>query len=369
MTHAPPVLLDPSLSVDAIALLRGLIARESFSTQEALTAALLAEQLQAWGLAPQVDRYNVWAVNRHFDPRKPTVLLNSHHDTVRPNAGYTRDPFAPDVVEGKLYGLGSNDAGGALVSLIAAFRHFYARTDLTHNVVMAATAEEENSGTDGLERLVPQLPPLAWALVGEPTQMQLAIAERGLMVLDCTARGKAGHAAREEGENALYKAMDDIAWFRQYAYPKVSALLGPVKQTVTVIEAGRLHNVVPDVCTYTVDVRLNELYTHDEVLAIVRAHVQSEVVPRSTRLKASSIAPDHPIVQQGQALGRRTYGSPTCSDQAILRIPSLKVGPGDSARSHTADEYIFVHEIEAGIALYVQLLEPVLTGPTDYLNR
>jgi acetylornithine deacetylase len=307
-------------------------------------------------------------VNRHYDPAKPTVLLNSHHDTVRPNAGYTRDPFEAAIEDGKLYGLGSNDAGGALVGLIAAFRHFYDRADLTHNLVLAATAEEENSGTDGLERLVPQLPPMAWALVGEPTQMHLAVAERGLMVLDCTARGRSGHAAREEGENALYKALDDIAWFRAYQYPKVSALLGPVKQTTTVIGAGRLHNMVPDVCTYTVDVRLNELYTHEEVLAIVRTHVQSEVVPRSTRLKASRIALDHPIVRTGLALGRRTYGSPTCSDQAILRIPSLKVGPGDSARSHTADEFIYLSELHEGMALYVQLLEPVLTGPTDYLT-
>lgn len=372
MTSAPPATDRATLMADSLALLRALIATQSYSTEEDQTAALIAERFAAWGLAPQVDRYNVWSVNRHFDPNKPTVLLNSHHDTVRPNAGYTRDPFSADIVDGKLYGLGSNDAGGALVGLMAAYRYFYDRADLTHNLVMAATAEEENSGYDGLERVVPQLPPLAWALVGEPTQMHLAIAERGLMVLDCTAHGRAGHAARDEGDNALYRALDAIAWFRSYQYDKVSATLGPVKQTATVIAAGRLHNVVPDRCTFTVDVRLNECYTHDEVLGIIRQHVGPlgvEVVPRSTRLRASSIDPQHPIVKTGLALGRQTYGSPTCSDQAILRIPSLKVGPGDSARSHTADEYIYVNELEQGIDLYIRLLEPVLTGPTDYLTR
>jgi acetylornithine deacetylase len=350
-----------SLTADAIELLKGLIRIQSFSGEEQGTAALIAQRFEAWGLKPLRDGNNVWAINKHFDPAKPTLLLNSHHDTVRPNASYTRDPYSPDIVEGKLYGLGSNDAGGALVSLMATFRQFYERTDLSHNLVIAATAEEENSGFNGLERVVPQLPPIAWALVGEPTLMQLAIAERGLMVLDCTAVGRAGHAAREEGDNALYRAVDDIAWFRSYAYPKVSTLLGPVKQTVTVIEAGRLHNVVPDRCTFTVDVRLNELYTHDEVLGIIRANVRSEVVPRSTRLKSSSIPVDHPIVKQGLALGRTTYGSPTCSDQAILRVPSLKVGPGDSARSHTADEFIYVSELEEAVQLYIALLTPVIT--------
>ena len=345
----------------AIDLLQQLITIPSFSKEEDKTAGLLMGFFSYHGMEAKRVGNNVWAKNKFFDASKPTLLLNSHHDTVKPNPSYTRDPYDASIENGKLFGLGSNDAGGPLASLIMTFFNYYERPNLKCNLVLAATAEEENSGFNGLERVLPQLPPIAWALVGEPTLMQLAIAERGLMVLDCTATGRAGHAARDEGDNALYRAVDDIAWFRSYAYPKVSTLLGPVKQTVTVIEAGRLHNVVPDRCTFTVDVRLNEHYTHEEVLGIIRANVRSEVVPRSTRLKSSSIPVDHPIVKQGLALGRTTYGSPTCSDQAILRVPSLKVGPGDSARSHTADEFIYVSELEEAVQLYTSLLTPVIT--------
>ena len=341
---------------DAVALLRRLIATPSFSREEDGTAALLESFFQEKGIPAQRLQNNVWARNRHFEASKPTILLNSHHDTVKPNAGYTRDPFAPDIVEGKLYGLGSNDAGGALVSLLAAFLYFYERNDLSFNLLYAATAEEEISGKNGVELLLPELGRIDCAIVGEPTQMHMAVAEKGLMVLDCTAHGKSGHAAREEGENALYKAMEDIGWFRDYRFPKVSDLLGPVKMSVTVIQAGTQHNVVPDTCRFTVDVRVNELYTLEEVLETVRNHVQCEVQPRSLRIRSTAIAPEHPLVRSGTALGRRSYGSPTTSDKALMPFPALKMGPGDSARSHTADEFIFLEEIEAGIGLYVGLL-------------
>lgn len=345
------------LTHDAIDLLEALIATPSLSREEGPTAELIAAYLTRQGIVSERVGHNVWTKNRHFDTRKPTLLLNSHHDTVKPNASYTRDPFTPTIADGKLYGLGSTDAGGCLVSLLGTFVYFYNRTDLAYNLVMAASAEEEISGRGGIELLLPHLPPIDVALVGEPTQMQLAIAEKGLLVLDCLVRGRAGHAARDEGENALTKAMPDLQWFQTYQYPKVSPLLGPIKQSVTIIQAGTQHNVVPDTCTFTVDVRVTEQYTLDEVLDIVRANVQAEVMPRSVRLRPSGIAVDHPLVQAGLALGRTTYGSPTLSDQALLPMPSLKCGPGQSERSHTADEFIYLHELEEGIAGYVALLE------------
>jgi acetylornithine deacetylase len=303
---------------------------------------------------------NIWAWNRHFDASKPTILLNSHHDTVKPNSGYTRDPFDTTAEDGKLYGLGSNDAGGCLVSLIHVFLYFHDHEDLKYNFCLAATAEEEISGINGLESIIPELGKLEFGIVGEPTLMQLAIAEKGLMVLDCVAHGKSGHAAREEGVNAIYKAMDDIEWFRTFRFPKESEVFGPVKMSVTIINAGSQHNVVPASCTYTVDVRVTDAYRNEEVLEIIRKHVQSEVTPRSIRLKPSKIDKDHPIVQAGIALGRSTYGSHTTSDQSLLDIPSLKVGPGDSARSHTADEFIYLDEIREGIDLYIKMLEKIV---------
>ncbi|MBO0930537.1 M20 family metallo-hydrolase [Fibrella aquatilis] len=359
--------MNTSIATPAIALLKQLIATPSMSREEGATGDLIATYLDQNGVVYDRLGHNVWAKNRHFDPTKPTLLLNSHHDTVKPNPSWTRDPFAP-VVEGDvLYGLGSNDAGGCLVSLLATFVALYDRTDLSHNLVMAATAEEEISGRGGIESLLPHLPPLAVAIVGEPTQMQLAIAEKGLLVLDCTVTGRAGHAARDEGDNAIYKALPDMQWFQTYAYPKVSPLLGPVKQSVTMVEAGTQHNVVPDVCTFTVDVRVTEQYTLEEILAIVRDHVSATVTPRSVRLRPSGIAPGHPLVQAGLALGRTTYGSPTLSDQALLTqngrvIPSLKCGPGRSERSHTADEFVLLSEIEAGIAGYRALLAGIGIG-------
>lgn len=343
-----------------IELLRRMIATPSVSREEERTADLLAEFLTSRGVDPvHRSHNNVWARNRWFDPAKPTILLNSHHDTVKPNSAYTRDPFAPDIEAGKLYGLGSNDAGASVVSLIAAFLHFYEAEGLRYNLCLALTAEEEVSGRNGIESILPELGELSFAIVGEPTGMELAIAERGLMVLDCVAHGKAGHAARNEGDNAIYRAMQDIEWFRTYRFPQESQLFGNVKMSVTVINAGTQHNVVPAECRYTVDVRVTDRYTNEEVLEIVRSHVASDVTPRSTRLKPSYIDPSHPIVAAGLALGRHTYGSPTTSDQALLSIPSLKMGPGDSARSHSADEFVYVAEIEAGIDQYVAMLETV----------
>ncbi|SHG72761.1 M20 family metallo-hydrolase [Pedobacter caeni] len=350
------------LQKDSLELLKQLIGISSFSKEEDKTADVIEQFLQQRNIKTQRKLNNIWAYNKHFDSKKPTLLLNSHHDTVRPNTGYTRDPYAPTVEDGKLYGLGSNDAGGCLVSLVATFLYFYEQKGLSYNICLATTAEEEISGNNGLECILPDLGTLEFAIVGEPTLMNLAIAERGLLVLDCVSTGKAGHAAREEGDNAIYKALKDIEWFRNYRFSKVSEMFGPLKMSVTIINAGSQHNVVPATCVFTVDVRVTDAYTNEEVLKIIRTNVDCEVTPRSVRLKPSSIDKAHPLVQSGIALGRTTYGSPTTSDQALLSIPSLKVGPGDSARSHMADEYVFVNEIEEGIVLYIEMLKPVIKG-------
>lgn len=344
----------------AISLLQQLIAIPSFSKEENLTADVIERFLQDKGVKTHRKLNNIWAYNRHFDAAKPTILLNSHHDTVKPNSGYTRNPFEATIEDGKLYGLGSNDAGGCLVSLINVFLYFYNRENLKYNFCLATTAEEEISGVNGLELIIPELGKLDFGIVGEPTLMQLAIAERGLMVLDCVAHGKAGHAAREEGENAIYKALADIEWFRSYRFPEESEVFGPIKMSVTIINAGSQHNVVPASCTFTVDVRVTDAYRNEEVLEIIRQHVSCDVTPRSIRLKPSKIDKEHPIVKAGVALGRTTYGSPTTSDQSLLDIPSLKVGPGDSARSHTADEFVYVDEIKEGIELYIKMLESIV---------
>nr|WP_121270114.1 M20 family metallo-hydrolase [Pedobacter schmidteae] len=348
------------LKKESLELLKQLISIRSFSKEEDGTADAIELFLKQRHVQTNRKLNNVWAYNKHFDASKPTLLLNSHHDTVKPNSGYTRDPYAPTVEDGKLYGLGSNDAGGCLVSLIATFLYYYDSENLAYNICLATTAEEEISGNNGLEYVLPDLGELEFAIVGEPTLMNLAIAERGLLVLDCTSHGKAGHAAREEGDNAIYKALKDIEWFRNYRFSKVSEMFGPLKMSVTIINAGSQHNVVPATCTFTVDVRVTDAYTNEEVLKIIRTNVDCDVKPRSVRLKPSSIDKEHAIVQSGIALGRSTYGSPTTSDQALLSIPSLKVGPGDSARSHMADEYIHVHEIEEGIELYIKMLAAVV---------
>ena len=349
------------LQANAIDLLKQLIATPSFSKEEDNSSALLRSFLENNSIKTEQYLYNIWAKNKYFDANKPTILLNSHHDTVKPNKGYTLDPFTPNEKDGKLFGLGSNDAGGSLVSLIATFLYFYDKENLKYNIILAATAEEEISGHNGIEVLLPQLGKMDFAIVGEPTQMQMAVAEKGLMVLDCTANGKAGHAAREEGENSIYKAITDIEWFNSYKFDKVSDLLGPVKMSVTVIETdNKAHNVVPAQCKFVVDCRVNELYTFEEMLEIINSNVQSEIKPRSTRLRSSSIALDHPIVEAGLKMKRSYYGSPTTSDKALMNFPSLKIGPGDSARSHTADEYIYIDEIKEGIELYIQLLNQLL---------
>jgi len=348
------------LAADALALLKRLIATQSFSREEDQTALLIEDFFRQNQIPFHRLKNNIWAKNLHFDEQKPTVLLNSHHDTVKPNKSWTLDPFEPLERDGKLFGLGSNDAGGCLVSLLATFAYFYDQPNMAYNLVMAASAEEEISGRDGLELLLPELPPISFAIVGEPTEMQLAIAEKGLLVLDCMAHGVSGHAARNEGDNAIYRAIKDINWLTTYQFPKVSPTLGPIKLSVTIINAGTQHNVVPDTCTFTVDVRVTEQYTLEEVIETIQNHIESEVKPRSIRLKPSSIPADHPIVKAGLALGRHTYGSPTTSDQAVLNCPSLKCGPGHSARSHSADEFIYLREIDEGVDGYIRMLEQVL---------
>lgn len=342
----------------AVALLQQLIATPSFSREEEATAGLLYKWFGQEGIVCQRSGHNIYAQNLYFDPGKPTLLLNSHHDTVKPAAGYTVDPFGALIQDGRLYGLGSNDAGASLVCLAAAFTHFYAEQDLPYNLIIALTAEEEISGFNGIAALLPELGKIDCALVGEPTQMQMAVAERGLLVLDITAQGQAGHAARNEGVNAIYEAMRAITWLQQYNFPKVSELLGPVSMQVTSIGTeNKAHNVVPDTCSFVADIRINELYSHEEVLETIRQHIPCTVEARSMRLRSSVIAPDHPLVQAGRALGMNSYGSPTLSDKALMSFPALKIGPGDSARSHTADEFIDLHEIKTGIELYIALID------------
>lgn len=358
---------------EAVDLLQKLIALPSFSREEDKTASLIEGFFSAKNIPAKRLMNNVWCVNKHFDADKPSLLLNSHHDTVKPNPLYTIDPFLPLIEDGKLFGLGSNDAGGCLVSLMAAFCHFYAKENLKYNIVFAATAEEEISGANGMEKLLasPEFMELvsieakgkglAGAIVGEPTLTNLAIAEKGLLVLDCMATGKAGHAAREEGDNAIYKAIQDIFWFQNYCFPELSETLGPVKMTVTSIESqNKAHNMVPAVCTFVVDIRVTDAYTHEAVLETIQKNVQSEVKPRSMRLRASKIEIGHPLVQAGIKLGKKVYGSPTTSDAALIQAPVLKCGPGNSARSHTADEFIYLSEIEAGIDTYINILEQIV---------
>ncbi|CAN5235824.1 M20 family metallo-hydrolase [soil metagenome] len=348
------------LFTDAVGLLKKLISTPSFSKEEDNTAEIIENFLDAKGITTFSYLNNIWAKNKYFDESKPTIILNSHHDTVKPNKAYTLDPFTPIEKDGKLYGLGSNDAGGCLVSLIATFTHYYKQENLRYNLVIAASAEEEISGHNGIEILLPRLPKIDFGIVGEPTLMNMAIAEKGLLVLDCTTHGKAGHAAREEGENAIYKALKDIEWFSTYKYHRVSDLLGSMKMSVTIINAGSQHNVVPHECRFTVDVRVNELYTFEEVLNIINENVSCDVQPRSSRLRSTAIATDHPLIKAGVELGRSYYGSPTTSDKALMNFPTLKMGPGDSARSHTADEFIYTDEIRNGIDLYIQLLDKIL---------
>ena len=351
-----------TLTQEAISLLKQLIATPSFSSEEQGTALLIEAWFTVNNIPFKRENNNIWAFNKQYNEGLPTLLLNSHHDTVKPNQGYTLDPFNPIVKDGKLYGLGSNDAGGCLVSLIATFTYFYEAENLPYNLVIVASAEEESSGPDGLNSVLKHLPTLDCAIVGEPTEMQLAIAEKGLLVLDVIVEGTPGHAAHPNDNVSIYNALGVVEWFRDYRFEKVSEVLGPMKMTVTGINAGKQHNVVPAECHLVIDVRVNDSYTNTQVLEIIQKELAGKAVvkARSLHLNSSSIDKNHPIVQAGIELGRTTYGSPTLSDQSVLYCQSLKLGPGSSPRSHTADEFIYINEIEEGISLYINILSKFL---------
>lgn len=349
------------LQQKAIELLKNLIQTQSFSGEEDQTAELLENWMQDFGIQYERHLNNVWAKNDHFDDSKPTLLLNSHHDTVRPNKGYTRDPFEAEIIDGKLFGLGSNDAGGCLVSLLATFTWFYQHNDLDYNIVFAGTAEEETNGKNGIACMLPIMPKIVVAIVGEPTLMNLAIAEKGLVVFDAKVKGTPSHAAHPNDNNCIYKSAKALQWFENFSFPEISEVLGEVKLTVTQIKAGTQHNVVPADVDLVIDVRVNDRYSNAEVAEILEKQAPvDEIVPRSLRLNSSSIPQDHILVKAGIELGMETYGSPTLSDQAMLSCPSLKLGPGDSTRSHSADEFIFLKEVEEGIEKYIKLLEKAL---------
>lgn len=341
---------------DAVELLKRLIATPSASREEAAAADVLAETLDSYGLVYRREGNNVWCVCPDFDKRKPTLLLNAHIDTVKPVSSWTRDPFSPDVEMGRIYGLGSNDCGGGLVSLLQVFRCLTANRQ-TYNTVWLASAEEEVSGTGGIRRVLSMLPEVDVALVGEPTGMQPAIAEKGLMVIDAVAQGVSGHAARNEGVNAIYKALDDIAWLRSYRFERTSELLGPTLANVTIINAGTQHNVIPDECRFTIDIRTNEKYCNEEIFGFLQNRLKSDLKVRSFHLSSSCIDAGHPIVRRCLGMGMTPFGSPTLSDQALMPFPSLKLGPGESSRSHSADEFICISEIENAINIYLQLFD------------
>ncbi|MCK0188874.1 M20 family metallo-hydrolase [Arenibacter sp. F20364] len=348
------------LTEKAIALLQELISIQSFSSEEDKTADAIEAWFNHFDIPFKREKNNVYAFNKYYDESKPLLLLNSHHDTVKPNSAYTKDPFLPHIEDGKLFGLGSNDAGGCLVSLIATFTHFYAQENLSHNIVIVASAEEESSGPNGLNSMLLILPRIDVAIVGEPTLMNLAIAEKGLVVFEGKVSGTPSHAAHPNDNNAIYNTIEVLQWFKDYKFPKVSEVLGEVKLTVTQISAGNQHNVVPGHVDLVIDVRVNDCYSNKEIADILAAEAPCEVKPRSLRLNSSSINKDHPLVKSGLALGRSSYGSPTLSDQAALYCQSLKLGPGDSTRSHSADEFIHIAEIKEGIDLYIQILQGFL---------
>ena len=348
------------LTEKAIALLQELISIQSFSSEEDKTADAIEAWFNHFDIPFKREKNNVYAFNKYYDESKPLLLLNSHHDTVKPNSAYTKDPFLPHIEDGKLFGLGSNDAGGCLVSLIATFTHFYAQENLSHNIVLVASAEEESSGPNGLNSMLLILPKIDVAIVGEPTLMNLAIAEKGLVVFEGKVSGTPSHAAHPNDNNAIYNTIEVLQWFKDYKFPKVSEVLGEVKLTVTQINAGNQHNVVPGHVDLVIDVRVNDCYSNKEIADILTAEAPCEVKPRSLRLNSSSINKEHPLVKSGLALGRSSYGSPTLSDQAALYCQSLKLGPGDSIRSHSADEFIYVAEIEEGIDLYIKILQGFL---------
>jgi len=349
------------LILEAISLLKSLIKTPSFSSEEHHTALLIESWFQNSEISFNRTNNNIWAINKYFDETKPTLLLNSHHDTVRPNNGYTKDPFDPIINAGKLYGLGSNDAGGCLVSLLATFSFFYHHKHLKYNLVMVASAEEESSGENGLNSMLSIIPEISVAIIGEPTLMQLAIAEKGLVVFDAKVSGTPSHAAHLNDDNAIYNTIDVLQWFESFQFKKTSKSLGDVKMTVTQMNAGKQHNAIPAEVELVIDVRVNDLYSNQKIAEILEKESPcTTITPRSLRLNSSFIPVEHELVQAGIALGRKTYGSPTLSDQSVLDCPSLKLGPGDSTRSHTADEFIYLQEIEQGIELYIKILEQIL---------
>ena len=341
---------------DAVQLLKKLIATPSVSRNEKDAADIMEQTIRSYGFEPQREANNLWIIDPHYDESRPTLLLNAHIDTVKPVASWSRDPFSPDVEDGVLYGLGSNDCGGGLCSLLQIFRMLTEKPQ-SYNLIYLASAEEEVSGKDGITRALPLLPHIDLAIVGEPTGMNPAVAEKGLMVLDVIAHGKSGHAARNEGVNAIYEALDDMRWIRDYKFEKVSEFLGPTKMTLTVVNAGTQHNVIPDKCTMLVDIRTNEFYDNEEVYEFIRQHLKSEVKAHSFRLKSSRIDPEHPLIRKCVAMGMKPFGSPTLSDQALMHFPSFKLGPGESSRSHSADEFIKISEISDAVAKYQELLD------------
>ena len=341
---------------DAVELLKKLIATPSVSRNEKDAADIMEQTIRSYGFEPQREANNIWMIDPHYDESRPTLLLNAHIDTVKPVASWTRDPFSPDVEDGVLYGLGSNDCGGGLCSLLQIFRMLTEKPQ-HYNLIYLASAEEEVSGKNGITRALPLLPHIDLAIVGEPTGMNPAVAEKGLMVLDVIAHGKSGHAARNEGVNAIYEALDDMRWIRDYKFEKVSEFLGPTKMTLTVVNAGTQHNVIPDKCTMLVDIRTNEFYDNEEVFEFIRQHLKSEVKAHSFRLKSSRIDPEHPLIKKCVAMGMKPFGSPTLSDQALMHFPSFKLGPGESSRSHSANEFIRISEIRDAIAKYETLLD------------
>lgn len=341
---------------DAVQLLKKLIATPSVSRSEKNAADIMEQTIRSYGFEPQREANNLWIIDPHYDESRPTLLLNAHIDTVKPVASWSRDPFSPDIEDGVLYGLGSNDCGGGLCSLLQIFRMLTEKPQ-SYNLIYLASAEEEVSGKDGITRALPLLPHIDLAIVGEPTGMNPAVAEKGLMVLDVIAHGKSGHAARNEGVNAIYEALDDMRWIRDYKFEKVSEFLGPTKMTLTVVNAGTQHNVIPDKCTMLVDIRTNEFYDNEEVYEFIRQHLKSEVKAHSFRLKSSRIDPEHPFIRKCVAMGMKPFGSPTLSDQALMHFPSFKLGPGESSRSHSANEFIRISEIRDAIAKYETLLD------------
>lgn len=341
---------------EAVGLLKSLISIPSFSREEEAVADYLQNYIESIGIETRRKGNNIICVAPMFDLRKPTILLNSHIDTVKPVNGWRKDPFSPTEENGKLYGLGSNDAGASVVTLFQVYQEL-SKTEQSYNLIFLASCEEEVSGKEGIESVLSELPPITLGIVGEPTEMHPAIAEKGLMVLDVVSYGKAGHAARNEGVNAIYKALDDISWFKDFKFEKESPMLGPVKMSVTQINAGTQHNVIPDRCSFVVDIRSNELYSNEDIYNTIRKNVKSDVKARSFRLNSSRISEDHPIVKRAVKMGRNPFGSPTLSDQALMPFPSVKMGPGKSSRSHTADEYILISEIEEAIEIYLKLLD------------